>query len=156
MNLRFRESFKKKKNPSSIVEQFKKKKKKGQKIKFNKIQFLVFKISSPIKKKTETFPHLYYVFNKSILVCKNIKCFMYIIYIHSNWLIHTHAHTHIHMCRNKTSGKFPLLKYTIKVFKFGFITKIVNLVLYQRTVKWMLHYNLPSPQNSVKGNPLHM
>lgn len=66
------------KNPSSVAEQCnlkRKKKKKKEKRestpKFNKIQFLVFKISSPIKKKTETFPHLYYLYNKSIIVCKN-------------------------------------------------------------------------------------
>lgn len=58
------------KNPSSIAEQYnlKRKKKKREKNflkntpKFNKIQFLVFKISSPIKKKTEIFPHLYYLY----------------------------------------------------------------------------------------------
>lgn len=52
--------------------------------KFNKIQFLVFKISSPIKKKTETFPHLYYLYNKSIHTCmKKYKVFyVYNIHIH--------------------------------------------------------------------------
>ena len=66
MNLRFK-GLLKRKNKQKI-----KKKKQKKTPKFNKIQFLVFKISSPIKKKTETFPHLYYLYNKNILVCKNI------------------------------------------------------------------------------------
>lgn len=77
MNLGVKELFFKKSIFHSRTIEFKKKKRKKKKLKrtskFNKIQFLVFKISSPIKKKTETFPHLYYLYNKSILVCKNIS-----------------------------------------------------------------------------------
>lgn len=116
-----------------------KKKKRKRTPKFNKIQSLVFKISSPIKKKTETFPHLYYLYNKNALVCKNISV-LCLIYIYTNCLIHTHTHTH-KCVEIKHLGKFSLLKYTTKAFKFGFIIKIVNLFLYQSIMKYinMLH-----------------
>lgn len=55
---------------------------------------------------------------------------MYIIHIYTNWRIHTYTHVHKRV-EIKYLGKFLLLKYTTKGFRFGFIIKIVNLLLYQ-------------------------
>lgn len=81
---------------------------------------------------------------------------MYIIYIYTNWLIHTYTHTHTHKCVEiKHLGKFSLLKYTTKTFRFGFIIKVVNLLLYQSIMKYVTQI-LPSRQNKDEGKYLHI
>lgn len=71
---------------------------------------------------------------------------MYIIYIYiyTNWLIHTHTHIHKRV-EIKHLGKFSLLKYTTKAFRFGLIMKIVNLLLYQ-SIMMCINVTLNSAQ----------